>query len=172
MNSPNLVMQVSLNRVESSTSEPQPTMLVSHTAPDAAFPNTRMLEGRLVSSAHLVRDLDGSKACFFVFTDLSIRLEGSFTLLFQLVHLGPVVEYVRLYCPAFSLALRCVDRDETNKPSTVLCCVGDREAGSSPRSRRRRFEYTAYVPYPTVTHAGKLSTDLVLCGVPTHLPTL
>ena len=48
-----------------------------------------MLEGRLVASANVARDLDGSRACFFVFTDLSIRQEGQFRLAFKLIALGP-----------------------------------------------------------------------------------
>ncbi len=55
----------------------------------AAHPFTRMLEGRLVASANVARDLDGSRACFFVFTDLSIRQEGHFRLAFKLIALGP-----------------------------------------------------------------------------------
>lgn len=47
-----------------------------------------MLEGRLVASANVARDLDGSRACFFVFTDLSIRQEGQFRLAFKLIGLG------------------------------------------------------------------------------------
>lgn len=56
---------------------------------DASYPMTRMLEGRLVASANVARDLDGSRACFFVFTDLSIRQEGQFRLAFKLLALGP-----------------------------------------------------------------------------------
>lgn len=48
-----------------------------------------MLEGRLVASANVARDLDGSRACFFVFTDLSIRQEGQFRLAFKLIAIGP-----------------------------------------------------------------------------------
>lgn len=48
-----------------------------------------MLEGRLVASANVARDLDGSRACFFVFTDLSIRQEGQFRLAFKLLAIGP-----------------------------------------------------------------------------------
>lgn len=48
-----------------------------------------MLEGRIVASANVARDLDGSRACFFVFTDLSIRQEGQFRLAFKLIALGP-----------------------------------------------------------------------------------
>lgn len=56
---------------------------------DPLYPWTRMLEGRLVASANVARDLDGSRACFFVFTDLSIRQEGQFRLAFKLLALGP-----------------------------------------------------------------------------------
>ncbi|CDR98506.1 hypothetical protein [Sporisorium scitamineum] len=56
---------------------------------DPMYPWTRMLEGRLVASANVARDLDGSRACFFVFTDLSIRQEGQFRLAFKLLALGP-----------------------------------------------------------------------------------
>lgn len=55
---------------------------------DGAYPVTRMLEGRLVASANVARDLDGSKACFFVYTDLSVRQEGRFRLAFHLIILG------------------------------------------------------------------------------------
>ncbi|SPO39044.1 uncharacterized protein PSFLO_04523 [Pseudozyma flocculosa] len=87
-NSPNLLMQVSLQRVDVATGNLQETTLVGQPS-DTSFPWTRMLEGRLAASAHVVRDLDGSRACFFVFTDLSVRLEGHFRLHFQLLLLGP-----------------------------------------------------------------------------------
>lgn len=85
-NSPNLMLHASLRKADSSeTADAETELLRSN---DGAYPVTRMLEGRLVASANVARDLDGSKACFFVFTDLSIRQEGRFRLAFRLVVLG------------------------------------------------------------------------------------
>ncbi|PWN51321.1 hypothetical protein IE53DRAFT_314112 [Violaceomyces palustris] len=86
-NSPNLVMQAFLKRVDTETGENNEVPLVAHMT-ERTFPWTRMLEGKLAASGHVVRDLDGSKACFFVFTDLSVRLEGVFILHFSLIVLG------------------------------------------------------------------------------------
>lgn len=59
----------------------------------------RTLEGKLVASAHVARDLDGHRACFFFFPDLSIRLEGRFRLRFQLLTV-PASSYVFSFiCP-------------------------------------------------------------------------
>lgn len=86
-NSPNLLVHVSLRKEDPTTSTHSESVLVESN--DSAFPWTRMLEGRLVASANVARDLDGSKACFFVFTDLSIRQEGQFRLAFKLMGLTP-----------------------------------------------------------------------------------
>ncbi|PWN93714.1 hypothetical protein FA10DRAFT_225146, partial [Acaromyces ingoldii] len=48
----------------------------------------RVLEGKVTSSAHVAFDTDGSRACFFIFSDLSLRIEGTFKLVFSLVRLG------------------------------------------------------------------------------------
>ena len=45
---------------------------------------TRMLIGQLVSSLHTLSDLNGEMGYFFVFPDLSVRLEGSYKLKFIL----------------------------------------------------------------------------------------
>ncbi|KAN0061921.1 hypothetical protein ACQY0O_005916 [Thecaphora frezii] len=81
-------MQASLSRVNVATGVSHEATLVGQPS-ETKYPFTRMLEGKLAASAHVVRDLDGSKACFFVFTDLSVRLEGVFRLKFQLILLGP-----------------------------------------------------------------------------------
>lgn len=76
-------MRVSLSSAEGTEN----ISLVSN--PNAnTFALTRMLEGKLYSSGHVVRDLDGERACFFVFPDLSVRLEGVFRLTFSLIRLG------------------------------------------------------------------------------------
>ncbi|SNX86254.1 uncharacterized protein MEPE_04963 [Melanopsichium pennsylvanicum] len=85
-NSPNLILQVSLRKEDPNTRTHSESVLVE--APDALFPWTRMLEGRLVATANVARDLDGSRACFFIFPDLSIRQEGQFRLAFKLLTLG------------------------------------------------------------------------------------
>ncbi|PWZ01153.1 hypothetical protein BCV70DRAFT_199517 [Testicularia cyperi] len=81
------MVHVSLRKVDPATNQHSDAVLTESN--DPAFPWTRMLEGRLVASANVARDLDGSKACFFVFTDLSIRQEGQFRLLFKLFVIGP-----------------------------------------------------------------------------------
>ncbi|EST09017.2 Velvet factor [Kalmanozyma brasiliensis GHG001] len=86
-NSPNLILQVTLHREDPLTGTHTEAVLVDTN--DIAYPMTRMLEGRLVASANVARDLDGSRACFFVFTDLSIRQEGQFRLAFKLLALAP-----------------------------------------------------------------------------------
>ncbi|SAM83984.1 uncharacterized protein UBRO_06307 [Ustilago bromivora] len=86
-NSPNLLTHVSLRKENPTTSTHSESVLIESN--DFAFPWTRMLEGRLVASANVARDLDGSRACFFVFTDLSIRQEGQFRLAFKLMGLTP-----------------------------------------------------------------------------------
>ncbi|GAC99905.1 hypothetical protein PHSY_007508 [Pseudozyma hubeiensis SY62] len=86
-NSSNLVLQVSLYKEDPVTGTHTEAVLVETN--DPSYPWTRMLEGRLVASANVARDLDGSRACFFVFTDLSIRQEGPFRLAFKLLALGP-----------------------------------------------------------------------------------
>ncbi|CDU24903.1 uncharacterized protein SPSC_04736 [Sporisorium scitamineum] len=85
--SPNLVLQVSLRKEDPVSRTHAEAVLVESN--DPMYPWTRMLEGRLVASANVARDLDGSRACFFVFTDLSIRQEGQFRLAFKLLALGP-----------------------------------------------------------------------------------
>ncbi len=85
-NSPNLILQVSLRKEDPLTHTHTEAVLVDTN--DPSYPTTRMLEGRLVASANVARDLDGSRACFFVFTDLSIRQEGQFRLAFKLLALG------------------------------------------------------------------------------------
>ncbi|KDN35785.1 hypothetical protein K437DRAFT_276942 [Tilletiaria anomala UBC 951] len=81
---PHLLMQVALLH-----QDPAYEATLVKNSSDAEFPWRRALEGKLVSSGHVVRDLDGQKACFFPFPDLSVRLEGRFRLRFTLVRLGP-----------------------------------------------------------------------------------
>ncbi|SPO27916.1 uncharacterized protein UTRI_05059 [Ustilago trichophora] len=86
-NSSNLILQVSLRKEDPNARTHSDAVLVESN--DPSYPWTRMLEGRLVASANVARDLDGSRACFFVFTDLSIRQEGQFRLAFKLIAIGP-----------------------------------------------------------------------------------
>ncbi|KAJ3048352.1 hypothetical protein HK097_010647, partial [Rhizophlyctis rosea] len=51
-------------------------------------PVHRTLFGSLVSSAHLLNDLNGERGAFFVFPDLCIRVEGRFRLAFMLSDLA------------------------------------------------------------------------------------
>ena len=83
-NSPQLLMQVSLM-----LDDPEQEATLVKNASDYHYPWRRALEGKLVSSGHNVRDLNGERACFFIFPDLSVRLEGSYRLCFTLVRLGP-----------------------------------------------------------------------------------
>ncbi|KAI3654421.1 hypothetical protein MP228_001140 [Amoeboaphelidium protococcarum] len=48
----------------------------------------RMLMGTLVSSVYLLHDLDGSLGYFFIFPDLSIRIEGTYRLCFRVMNLA------------------------------------------------------------------------------------
>jgi len=62
------------------------TALVSQSE-DSDHP-TRTLEGKNFASAHVCRDVDGAKACFFIFSDLNVKVEGDFVLCFSLIRLG------------------------------------------------------------------------------------
>lgn len=84
--SPHLMMQVALLH-----ENPQQEATLVRNSSDQSYAWRRALEGKLVSSGHVVRDLDGQKSCFFVFPDLSVRLEGSFRLKFTLLRIGPNV---------------------------------------------------------------------------------
>lgn len=77
------MLQASLLREDPTSGTVSDSVLIE--SRDAEFPVTRMLEGRLIASANVARDLDQSPACFFVFTDLSIRQEGQFRLEFKLI---------------------------------------------------------------------------------------
>ncbi|CEH11884.1 Velvet factor [Ceraceosorus bombacis] len=82
--SPDLLMQVSLITDVAHEDE-----LVSSSAnPSATMPQSRLLEGKLASSGHIVKDLDGERACFFLFPDLSVRVESMASLHFSLLRLG------------------------------------------------------------------------------------
>ncbi|KAJ3290077.1 hypothetical protein HDU76_007445 [Blyttiomyces sp. JEL0837] len=50
------------------------------------------LFGSIVSSCHFLTDLTGQKGAYFVFPDLSVRVEGTYRLKIVLSHLGAVVE--------------------------------------------------------------------------------
>ncbi|KAJ1953513.1 hypothetical protein IWQ62_005974, partial [Dispira parvispora] len=54
-----------------------------------------ILSGSLVSSVHNLRDINGKRGAFFVFPDLSIRLEGTYRLKF---HLYELVGHTVYYC--------------------------------------------------------------------------
>jgi hypothetical protein len=41
---------------------------------------TRSTTGSIISSAYRLRDLDGQEGLFFVFPDLSVRMEGAYRL--------------------------------------------------------------------------------------------
>ncbi|KAL7749569.1 hypothetical protein RI367_005125 [Sorochytrium milnesiophthora] len=49
---------------------------------------TRVLMGSVVENGQMLTDLDGNRGVFFVFTDLRIRLEGTYKVRFTLFHLG------------------------------------------------------------------------------------
>ncbi|KAB8276587.1 velvet factor-domain-containing protein [Aspergillus minisclerotigenes] len=51
-------------------------------------PPSTALTGTLVSSLHRLKDEDNSEGGFFVFSDLSVKLEGSFRLKFTLFEMG------------------------------------------------------------------------------------
>lgn len=82
--SPDLLMQVSLCTEHSGDRE----LVTSSANPSTALPYSRLLEGKLTSSGHNVKDLDGARVCLFVFTDLSVRVEATVRLRFSLVRLG------------------------------------------------------------------------------------
>ncbi|TPX67332.1 hypothetical protein SpCBS45565_g03871 [Spizellomyces sp. 'palustris'] len=58
--------------------------------PDECHKWERTLSGSLVSSCHYLTDLSGSKGAYFVFPDLSIRVEGSFRLKVILTNLASI----------------------------------------------------------------------------------
>ncbi|KAJ3039422.1 hypothetical protein HDV00_012198 [Rhizophlyctis rosea] len=64
----------------SATSTNAPTSTYSYGPPTESFKWERSLFGSLVSSCHFLTDLSGSKGAYFVFPDLSIRIEGKFRL--------------------------------------------------------------------------------------------
>ncbi|KAJ2492975.1 hypothetical protein IWW37_000979 [Coemansia sp. RSA 2050] len=52
------------------------------------------MAGTLVSPLHTLRDMTGSQGAYFVFSDLSVRIEGSFRLCFELYEMeGDVVRH-------------------------------------------------------------------------------
>ncbi|KAI8074907.1 velvet factor [Gongronella butleri] len=74
--------------------EPRHAVTVQHDSPpldDASGkqqPYTnRTVVGTMVSNAHELEDLQGEKGVFFVFGDVSVRIEGHFRLKFQLLSL-------------------------------------------------------------------------------------
>lgn len=52
------------------------------TAPGAGYQKT--LEGTLISSSHMFMNLDGRRGVYFVFSDILVRVEGSYRLKFEL----------------------------------------------------------------------------------------
>jgi len=54
--------------------------------------------GSLVSSLYVLNDLDGVERAFFVFPDLSVRIEGTFRLKFSLVDVGKPVSKILAVC--------------------------------------------------------------------------
>ena len=68
-----------------------PDMQVEHNLLHTMENPTRVLMGSLVSSVHLMKDVHDRLCVFFVFPDLSVRLEGNYRLRFTLVDIsGPV----------------------------------------------------------------------------------
>jgi hypothetical protein len=53
-----------------------------------APPQTRNLLGRVVSSAYHLQGLDGKPGIYFMFQDLSVRTEGTFSLRFAFTNLN------------------------------------------------------------------------------------
>ncbi|TPX34171.1 hypothetical protein SmJEL517_g03151 [Synchytrium microbalum] len=78
MQSPFLVMHVTLRTPDGLT-----PMMTTPRLPG----KLPILLGTLVSSPSILQDGDGKRGCYFIFPDLSVRLEGTFTLNFTLVNL-------------------------------------------------------------------------------------
>lgn len=80
--SPNLIMRASLR---SSKDSSESDHFKNSPGDDQS---ARTMEGKNFASAHVCRDIDNSKACFFIFPDLTVKVEGEFVLCFSLLRLG------------------------------------------------------------------------------------
>jgi len=52
------------------------------------FPPDRLLYGNLVSSPHYLRNLEGRSGVYFLFPDVSVRLQGRYVLQLTLMRLS------------------------------------------------------------------------------------
>lgn len=59
--------------------------------------NKRTIAGSTVSSLYLLKDLDGVKGAFFVFPNISIRMEGIYKLKFSLFEMTGYFMLVVIY---------------------------------------------------------------------------
>ena len=65
---------------------------------------TRSTTGSVVSSLYHLKDIDNSDAGFFVFPDLSVRMEGTYRLklsLFEIIGYGFLSKILMRYCVKF-----------------------------------------------------------------------
>jgi Velvet factor len=67
------------------------------------FPPERLLYGNIVSSPHYMRNLQGRPGVYFIFPDVSVRLQGRYVLRLTLMRLSryglcPVARPICLVC--------------------------------------------------------------------------
>jgi hypothetical protein len=80
---PYLICHLSLHSEDGTTLDPVPSS-------NAHFPPDRLLYGNLVSSPHHLRNLEGRAGVYFIFPDVSVRLQGRYVLQLTLMRLSRV----------------------------------------------------------------------------------
>ena len=78
---PYLICHLSLHSEDGTTLDPVPSS-------NAHFPSERLLYGNLVSSPHHLRNLEGRAGVYFIFPDVSVRLQGRYVLQLTLMRLS------------------------------------------------------------------------------------
>ncbi|KAI9105524.1 velvet factor-domain-containing protein [Phlyctochytrium arcticum] len=81
---------LSLSSSSSSPAAGGPASASITSGPSVIDPHIGTLFGSLVSPCHFLTDLNGTKGAYFVFPDLSIRVEGTFTLKIILSNLASI----------------------------------------------------------------------------------
>lgn len=78
---PYLICHLSLHSEDGTTLDPVPSS-------NTHFPPERLLYGNLVSSPHHLRNLEGRAGVYFIFPDVSVRLQGRYVLQLTLMRLS------------------------------------------------------------------------------------
>ena len=107
------------------------------------FPPERLLYGNLVSSPHHLRNLEGRAGVYFLFPDVSVRLQGRYLLQLTLMRLS---RYAFACVPAIVLIFHCPTCDRVD--ATGMVRVGESgsvlaQARTRPFDVRPRHTYVA-----------------------------